>query len=68
MNWDKFNTLVSGKSSWIKDAKRRRKWRWQNRIIFKYKVKYYIFKRTLNKNHNRILKKIESKLDNYESN
>jgi hypothetical protein len=44
----KFNKLVvTEKGSWLEDAKRRKRWRWFNRIMLKPKIKYYRFKRML---------------------
>jgi hypothetical protein len=46
MNIDKFNSLISKEqSNWLKDAKRRNKWRWLNRLTLRPRIKYYRIKR-----------------------
>lgn len=45
-NRKNFKKLISNEqSSWLKKAKRRKKWRWLLKIIFKLKIKYYFLKR-----------------------
>jgi len=42
-------------SGWIKKAKRRRRWRWLIRLIFKPRIKYYRLKRKLKTNYREII-------------
>lgn len=46
MNRENFIKLVSDEpSGWLKDAKRRKRWRWLNRLTLKPRIKYYVLKR-----------------------
>lgn len=46
MNRDNFMNLVSDEpSGWLKDAKRRKRWRWLNRLTLRPRIKYYVLKR-----------------------
>ena len=45
MNRDKFNILVSEKPSrWAKNARRRRRWRWFNKLALKPRIRYHKLK------------------------
>ncbi|MBT3209889.1 MAG: hypothetical protein HN347_16215 [Bacteroidetes bacterium] len=46
MDIDKFNSLITTeKSTWMDDYKRRKRWRWLNKLTLKPRIKYYRIKR-----------------------